>query len=343
MQVQKLRMISHLIFYSCLPADEVSRHNKVGDMWIIVDDDVYDISKFAMLHPGGMPPLKETAGTDATDAFYGMHRADVMDKYKEKLLVGHITGPGGTVKETPPTAEETMVPYAEAMGFWRKHSPYYSESHHKFRAALREFIDREIAPDAAQWDEEGTRPSLELNQKMGQAGVLAAVVGSHGDELEKMGISMVGGLSYAEFDEFHELIVAEEFKRLGTYGLTDGLHGALSIGVPPLLYFGSDDLKHRIADPVLRGTKRICLAISEPYAGSDVAQIHTSAVKSADGKSWVCPHTMHSHTCSLLTPLSHTHNPCLVPSVLTFPHSNIEHPSSHSHALTPSTAHPNRS
>ena len=65
--------------------------------------------------------------------------------------------------------------------------------HHKFRAALRAFFDAEVRPDAADDDEAGEGPTLELNQKMGQAGVLAAVVGLVPIG-EMCGIALPGGV-----------------------------------------------------------------------------------------------------------------------------------------------------
>ena len=72
--------------------------------------------------------------------------------------------------------------------------------------------------------------------------------------------------------------MSEEFKRFGSYGYSDGLMGGLSIGLPVILHFGSNYLKEKVGRPCLEGKKRIALAISEPYAGSDVAKIRTSAV-----------------------------------------------------------------
>lgn len=53
--------------------------------------------------------------------------------------------------------------------------------------------------------------------------------------------------------------------------------------MPPLLKFGTPDLIRKFAVPCIKGEKRICLAISEPYAGSDVAQIRCTATPLADG------------------------------------------------------------
>jgi alkylation response protein AidB-like acyl-CoA dehydrogenase len=61
----------------------------------------------------------------------------------------------------------------------------------------------------------------------------------------------------------------------------------LSIGLPPVLKFGSEELKQRIAPGCLNGTKNICLAITEPYAGSDVANLKTEAKLSDDGQYYI--------------------------------------------------------
>ena len=62
-------------------------------------------------------------------------------------------------------------------------------------------------PTAAEDDEDGEDPSLELNQRMGAEGILAAIMGPAARQL---GFSLPAGLEWAEFDYFHDLILAEE-------------------------------------------------------------------------------------------------------------------------------------
>ena len=68
------------------------------------------------------------------------------------------------------------LPYAEPMGFFRKTSPYYSDSHTQLRAAARAFYDRELRPNAIRWDDDGERPLAPFLLKMGAAGLIAALV-----------------------------------------------------------------------------------------------------------------------------------------------------------------------
>jgi len=65
------------------------------------------------------------------------------------------------------------------------------------------------------------------------------------------------------------------------------LVAGLSIGLPPLLLFGNKFLQEKTCAPCLRGDKVICLCITEPSAGSDVANIKATAKKTPDGKYYI--------------------------------------------------------
>ncbi|KAL2017623.1 hypothetical protein VTK56DRAFT_1891 [Thermocarpiscus australiensis] len=69
---------------------EVAQHKDEKDMYIIVDDGVYDISGFLDEHPGGPKILKRMAGKDATKQFWKYHSKSVLEKYGGKLRVGTL-------------------------------------------------------------------------------------------------------------------------------------------------------------------------------------------------------------------------------------------------------------
>jgi alkylation response protein AidB-like acyl-CoA dehydrogenase len=73
----------------------------------------------------------------------------------------------------------------------------------------------------------------------------------------------------------------------GVGGVLWGLFGGLAIGLPPILQVGTEEMRKRVATPCLTGQKFICLAITEPSAGSDVANIKTTAKLTPDGKHYI--------------------------------------------------------
>jgi len=78
-----------------------------------------------------------------------------------------------------------------------------------------------------------------------------------------------------------------QMSRSGLAGPPASLTAGLAFGVPPLLKFGSRQLQERLLPDLLTCKKRTCLAITEPDAGSDVANITTTAAKSADGRHYI--------------------------------------------------------
>lgn len=70
-----------------IPFKTVARHNRPGNAWIVINESVYDISRFA--HPGGLEVLEPFLGRDATAAFFSQHNLDML-AIVEKDLVGVI-------------------------------------------------------------------------------------------------------------------------------------------------------------------------------------------------------------------------------------------------------------
>ncbi|MFN5084490.1 MAG: acyl-CoA dehydrogenase family protein [Novosphingobium sp.] len=146
---------------------------------------------------------------------------------------------------------------------WRSRSPHYDESHEAVCATVRAFVAKEITPYVDEWEAAGQLPR-ELHRKAAAAGVLGL---NYPEEF--------GGTGTA-FNLFHGMVQTEELARPGAGGICASLmtHG---IGLPPILAMGSEELKRRIAPEVLAGEKIICLGITEPGGGSDVANLKTRA------------------------------------------------------------------
>ncbi|KAG5642429.1 hypothetical protein DXG03_002803 [Asterophora parasitica] len=203
--------------------EEVEKHNKDGDLWIIIDAKVYDISRFKNLHPGGASVLldAEVAGQDATEAFYGLHRHEVLEKPQyQRLQVGVIAGEKSTLHGRI-TGEISGVPYAEptwlTAGY---HSPYFTENHRQFQKEVRLFMDTVIYPDALAREADGKRPSQSVIDKMAEINLHAMRMGP-GKHLQ--GRKLMNGLvKPEEFDYFHELIITQEFARSSMRGYGDG-------------------------------------------------------------------------------------------------------------------------
>ena len=147
-------------------------------------------------------------------------------------------------------------------------NPNLTPEHEEWRAQLRKFVDAEIMPYADEWDEAGHIP-IELWPKAAAVGLLGL-----GYPEEFGGIQ--GGI-----DSWHHWIASEELARIGVGGINASLM-VHSIGLPPVINWGSQALKEMVAPPVLAGQRNISLGITEPGAGSDVAQISTTAERDGD-------------------------------------------------------------
>lgn len=70
--------------------EEISKHNTDKDCWVIIRDQVYDVSGFLQDHPGGVDSIMAYAGGDATESFEMMHDDNILKKYGPNFLVGKV-------------------------------------------------------------------------------------------------------------------------------------------------------------------------------------------------------------------------------------------------------------
>jgi len=143
---------------------------------------------------------------------------------------------------------------------------YFGETHNMVRDTVRKFVEREIEPFVEAWEEQGEFP-IELYRKAGKAGIL--------------GIGYPEAYGGSGGDIFLKIAACEELTRCGSAGVVAGL-GSLDISIPPILSLGTEEQKSRFIPPVLKGEKISALGVTEPNAGSDVANIRTKAVRQGD-------------------------------------------------------------
>ena len=147
---------------------------------------------------------------------------------------------------------------------------YITPEHVLLRDQVARFIEREVEPHAAQWEEDGCVPR-DVLRKMGAAGFFGLMYdGEHG-----------GG----EADALTNLVFAEALSQstFGGFIITVLVH--TDMASPHLFHAGNAAQKTRYMPGVVAGETITAVGITEPGAGSDVAGIRTSARR--DGDEWV--------------------------------------------------------
>src|ERR1700733_13460240 len=163
------------------------------------------------------------------------------------------------------TAESVVKPDFKSQ---RKHF-IFTDEHEQLRESIRRFVIKELQPHAEEW-EETTFPDW-VFERMGELGFLGL------DKPEQYGGQ--GG------DYYTSLVLAEEMAHSHSGGLAMGVAVQTDMTIPPILAFGTEEQKQEWAAPAIRGEKILCLGITEPDAGSDVAAIKTRAL--SDGEEYV--------------------------------------------------------
>lgn len=154
------------------------------------------------------------------------------------------------LREDPETVNTWTTPEREAL-----------------RKTVRDFVEREILPNADEWERTGDLPR-ELHRKAGDAGLLGAAYP------EKVG----GG----DGDGIDAVIICEEMHQAGAPGGVFASLFTCGIAVPHMIASGDQRLIDTYVRPTLAGEKIGALAITEPGGGSDVGHLTTRAIKDGD-------------------------------------------------------------
>ncbi len=134
----------------------------------------------------------------------------------------------------------------------------------------REFVDNEVWPNLEAMEKHAWEVARELVKKGGDLGLLGATIPEE-----------YGGLG---LDQTTGVVIAEMIGRAGGFGTTFGAQ--TSIGLLPILYFGSEELKQKWIPPIISGEKITAYCLTESGSGSDALGAKTNAKLSEDGTTY---------------------------------------------------------
>ena len=146
-------------------------------------------------------------------------------------------------------------------------SMYFTEEHESFRTTFRAFLQKEVVPHIDKWEETGSIERFIWNKfgEMGYFGLFQP--------------EAYGGLG---LDLFYTIIFLEELQRINSGGFAAAMWAHAYLAMTHLKAEASEEIKEKYLAKSISGEMIGCLAISEPFGGSDVAGMRTTAIKKGD-------------------------------------------------------------
>ena len=144
---------------------------------------------------------------------------------------------------------------------------YFTEEHEMFRESLRDFLQKEVVPHIEKWEKTGQIERF-IWKKFGDMGYFGLAYPE-----------AYGGL---DLDLFYTIILLEELQRINSGGFAAAIWAHAYLAMTHINKEGDERIKQEYLAPSISGDKIGCLCITEPFGGSDVAGMRTTAVKSGD-------------------------------------------------------------
>jgi len=141
----------------------------------------------------------------------------------------------------------------------------FTEDHEQFRAQVRRFVDKEVAPKVEEWNARGTSDRATW-KRAGDEGLLGVCAPTE-----------YGG---AGADFLYAAIVNEELARVRAHAMMLSLHS--DIVMPYVTEYGSEEQKRRWLPGTITGDVLLGIAMTEPGTGSDLANVQTTARRDGD-------------------------------------------------------------
>jgi len=144
---------------------------------------------------------------------------------------------------------------------------YFTEEHNLFRESLKGFLHKEVVPHIEKWEEQGNLDRF-IWKKFGEMGYFGLAYPE-----------AYGGL---DLDLFYTIILLEELQKINSGGFAAAIWAHAYLAMMHINKEGDDAIKEKYLTSSISGDKVGCLCITEPFGGSDVAGMRTTAVKKGD-------------------------------------------------------------
>ncbi|WP_034040686.1 acyl-CoA dehydrogenase family protein [Wocania ichthyoenteri] len=144
---------------------------------------------------------------------------------------------------------------------------YFTEEHQLFRKSLQDFLNKEVVPHIDKWENDGNIERF-IWKKMGDMGFF--------------GINYPEAYGGLNLDLFYTVILLEELQKINSGGFAAAIWAHCYLAMTHLNAEGNHDIKEHYLTPSISGDKIGCLCITEPFGGSDVAGMRTTAVKNGE-------------------------------------------------------------
>lgn len=146
-------------------------------------------------------------------------------------------------------------------------SMYFTEEHHLFRESLQNFLQKEVVPHVDDWETSGTI-DRSIWSKFGEMGFLGLATP---ETYDGMGL-----------DIFYTVILLEELQKINSGGFAAAIWAHVYLAMTHLNKNANDAQKEAYLKPSVHGELIGCLGVTEPFGGSDVASMRTTATKTGD-------------------------------------------------------------
>ncbi|GGW79015.1 acyl-CoA dehydrogenase family protein [Salegentibacter mishustinae] len=144
---------------------------------------------------------------------------------------------------------------------------YFTEEHELFRKSFQDFLQKEVVPHIDKWEKSGTIERF-IWKKFGEMGYF--------------GLNQPEEYGGMDLDIFYTVIFLEELQKINSGGFAAAMWAHAYLAMTHVNKEGDDAIKKKYLTPSIEGEKIGCLCITEPFGGSDVAGMRSTAIKKGD-------------------------------------------------------------